>query len=71
MESYKGRFIQEFKQLKDRRDKLGVILDGARDGLLDFELSCPVELLGEQYQIMSEYLDILSKRADIEKIDLS
>lgn len=39
-------------------------------GNLEFQLSCPVDLLREQAGIMGKYLYILEERAIIEDIDI-
>jgi len=70
MEDYKKRFINEFSELKERTSKLDRIIRKAEQGKLDFELSCPLALLKQQYKAMSKYLDILKTRAVIEEIDM-
>lgn len=70
MEGYKARVVEEYKQLADRTKKLGDIIRRHRDGELDFELNCPIDLLVRQLGIMSSYKAILETRADVEGIDL-
>ena len=67
---YKERFKAEYDQLKIRFEKLAVMLDKWERGTLEFEPSCPFELLKRQLEVMEEYLDILGDRADIEKVAL-
>ena len=70
MEGYKARLVEEYKQLADRTKKLSEIIRRHRDGELDFELNCPIDLLVRQLGIMSSYKAILETRADVEGIDL-
>ncbi len=67
---YKDRFKAEVYQLQDKRDKLSKLIEDNDYNRLDFELSCPVELLKEQEYYMYRYLDILYQRAAIEKVQL-
>ncbi|MEF8676943.1 hypothetical protein NME32_00990 [Streptococcus pyogenes] len=48
MEIYKQRMIEEYKQLKKRAEKLSIVLNRYYLDELDFELSCPIELLQTQ-----------------------
>ena len=70
MEVYKQRMVNEYNELKERIDKLGFVLVKESRGGLDFELSCPVNLLKAQYNAMNSYLNILKVRAEIEGIEL-
>lgn len=69
MEEHKIRLINEYKQLKIKYDKLHRILVKELAGTLEFELTCPVDLLRTQAKIMQMYLNVLEIRADIEGID--
>lgn len=71
MEAYKERFVEEYKQLKNRAEKLQVILDRYNARTLDFTPDCPIELLSRQLLTMIDYKTILEERAEIEHIDLS
>ena len=71
MEEYKERFIKEYKELKERYEKLHNIIVKAEANTLDFELSCPLDLLKEQANYMGNYLHILEIRAEIEKVDIN
>ena len=62
MEDYKVRFINEYKELKERYEKL--------KKMLDFTPNCSYELLRSQQKVMGEYLGILEERAIIEGIEL-
>lgn len=68
---YKSRFIKEYKELKERYEKLHNIIVKAEANTLDFELSCPLDLLKQQANYMGNYLHILEIRAEIEKVNLN
>lgn len=70
MEGYKQRFINEYRELSDRRKKLASIIDRYKLGLLDFEPDCPIDLLSDQLEAMDKYSEILEARAAIEDIEL-
>lgn len=70
MEDYKKRFINEYKELKERTDKLCHMLDRWLMNDLDFVPSCSFELLESQFHVMKAYLSILEQRAKIEGIEL-
>ena len=70
MKDYKQRMVNEYNELKERTDKLGFVLVKETRGCLNFELSCPVNLLKAQYNAMNSYLNILKVRAEIEGIEL-
>lgn len=70
MESYKMRMGIEYRQLTERITKLELMLNKAKSNKLDFELSCPIELLKKQLSVMKEYQAILIERAGIEGVDL-
>lgn len=71
MEDYQKRMVEEYNELKERADKLNTLLGKERNGLLDFELSCPLELLNAQYNTMRAYQAILKRRARIEGVPLN
>ena len=70
MEAYKNRMLKEYFELKERTDKLGSMLLNYSKGDLEFEPTCPIELLQDQYIIMGDYLHVLEKRAVFEGIEL-
>lgn len=70
MEDYKLRMIEEYKELKARRESLHRILIKNEAGTLDFELNCPVKILMLQEQAMEQYMHVLEVRAEIESVDL-
>lgn len=67
---YKERFKAEYLQAKIRYDKLDAMTVKYEAGTLNFEPSCPLELLKEQKKYMGNYIRTLRIRAEIEKIDL-
>lgn len=68
---YKERFKAEYCQTKIRYDKLRKMIVKYEAGNLDFEPTCPVDLLKRQVGAMGQYLYYLEVRAEIEKIDLN
>ena len=71
MEPWKERFLTEYKELKTRFLKLREMLVRYETGTLDFEPTCPIDLLKEQAEVMYKYMYILEIRAMIEKINLT
>lgn len=67
---WKERVVQEYKELKERYNKLHKMLIKYEAGTLDFTPNCSLELLKEQKMYMGEYLRILEIRSEIEDIDL-
>lgn len=69
-EDYKERFMAEYLQTKIRYEKLHRMTVKWEAGTLDFEPSCPIELLKKQKAAMGEYLHCLEIRAEIEKVPI-
>ena len=67
---WKERVVQEYKELKERYNKLHKMIIKYEASTLDFTPNCSLELLKEQKKYMGEYLRILEIRAEIENIDL-
>ena len=67
---WKERFVQEYKELKERYNKLHRMIIKYEAGTLDFTPNCSLELLKEQKMYMGEYLRVLEIRSEIENIDL-
>lgn len=63
---YKERLIQEYKELKEKCEKLQIMLDKYCSGTLDFTPNCSYDLLHEQYIYMMNYLSVLSYRVKME-----
>lgn len=70
MEDYKLRMINEYTELKTRHKKLHRMLVKFDAGKLEFDPTCPIELLRDQAAVMGRYLYILEERAVIEGIEL-
>lgn len=68
--AYVSRMITEYHELKDKYNKLHRMLIKYEAGTLDFEPTCPIELLEHQANVMGEYLHTLEVRAEIEKVEL-
>lgn len=64
MEAYQERFLKEIDDLKDKIDKLTVIVENYEE--LDFTPTCPLWLLYAQLNAMCEYYNILLERKRIE-----
>ena len=67
---YKERFKAEYQQTKIRYDKLHAMLVKADAGKLEFEPTCPLDLLRRQAQAMGQYLYCLEVRAQMEGVEL-
>ena len=67
---WKERFVQEYKELEERYNKLHRMLIKYEAGTLDFTPNCSLGLLKEQEMYMGEYLRVLEIRSEIENIDL-
>ena len=71
MENYKLRMINEYRELKEKYDKLHKMLVKYDAGKLDFIPTCPIDMLRKQASIMGQYLYILETRAVIEGVSLN
>ena len=69
-EDYKDRFKAEYFQVKTRFDKLCAMYSHMKNGTLDFEPTCPIEIYTKQIAAMAQYIDILEQRAELEGINL-
>ena len=67
---WKERVVQEYKELKERYNKLHRMIIKYEAGTLDFTPNCSLGLLKEQEMYMGEYLRVLEIRSEIEDIDL-
>lgn len=72
-DDYKDRFIAEYNQLNIRYCNLKDLIDRihSHDETLDFEPTCPIELLEMQLEAMEQYLKVLRIRGRIEEIVIS
>ena len=71
MEDYKLRMINEYKELKEKYNKLHKMLVKYDAGKLDFTPTCPIDLLRKQAGFMGQYLYALEVRAVVEDVDLN
>ena len=71
MEDYKLRMINEYRELKEKYDRLHRMLVKYDAGKLDFTPACSIDLLRKQASIMRQYLYILETRAVIEDVNLN
>lgn len=69
-DNYKERFKAEYYQTKIRYEKLHKMIIKYEAGKLDFEPSCPIDMLKSQASAMGSYLYILEVRSQIEEIEL-
>lgn len=69
-ESYKDRMINEYRETKERYEKLHRMIVKYEAGRLEFVPDCSLELLKRQAKAMGEYLYILEVRAEIEEVTL-
>ena len=74
MEDYKVRFVEEYTQLKDRYKKLKNYINKIEVaqymGTEEPPHDVPVDMLRDQLNYMGYYMNILEKRAIIEKVEL-
>lgn len=56
--------------MKERFQKLDMMIGKYEKGQLEFEPNCPIDLLKRQRSVMWDYLSILEQRAKIEEIKL-
>ena len=68
LQPYEQRFVDEYKELHERMEKLCAMLLNWNN--LGFEPKCSYDLLSAQLHAMHAYIDILEERAEIEGIDL-
>jgi len=73
--AYKTRFREEYRQLKERYEKLKTFNNKIEAAMADSRLEmpkhdCPDWMLKNQQRVMGEYLHILEVRAVIEGVEL-
>lgn len=69
-EDFKERFRAEYFQLYTRITGLQRMLEGYKNGTLNFKPNCSYEILHTQLVYMEAYRNVLEERAKIENIDL-
>lgn len=67
---YVERMKAEYRELKERYEKLHSLIVKYDAGTLDFTPTCPIELLKKQARAMGEYLYVLEVRAAMEGVTL-
>ena len=67
---YKKRMKNEYRQLKDRYNRLHHMCIKYEAGTLDFTPTCSLDLLKKQKAAMGNYLNCLEIRAEIEGVAL-
>lgn len=67
---FKDRFKAEYYQLDNRITGLQRMLEGYKNGTLNFTPNCSYEILHTQLVYMEAYRDVLEARAEIENIEL-
>lgn len=67
---YKERFKAEYVQLRNRLHGLKSMLESWDKGTLNFQPTCPRDLYDKQVNGMVIYLNVLSKRAALEDVDI-
>lgn len=68
--SYKDRFVAEYKQVKIRFDALSKMCHKWDQQHLEFDPTCPREMYDNQLLYMRKYMIVLEARADLEGIKL-
>ena len=67
---FKDRFKAEYYQLDNRIAGLQRMLEGYKNGTLNFTPNCSCEILHTQLVYMEAYRNVLEERAEIENIEL-
>lgn len=70
MKNWKERFKKEYYELKERFQKLDMMISLYEKGKIEFQPKCSIDLLKSQHSTMWNYLKILEQRAKIEEIKL-
>ena len=69
MPEHHKRLIEEYKELKDRLERLIAFIEKCRNGEVT-ELDCPLFMLVRQKICMQNYLDVLKARINVLKLDI-
>lgn len=67
---YHYRLQTEYKELKEKYNKLHKMIIKVEAGTANITLNCNIDLLKRQAKVMGEYLYVLELRAEIEGICL-
>lgn len=68
--SWQDRMKKEYRELKERYEKLHRMVTKYEAGTINFTPNCPIDLLRQQKRHMGEYLHDLEIRAEVEGIEL-
>lgn len=68
--TWQNRMKREYRETKERYEKLHKMVTKYEAGTLDFTPNCSIDLLRQQKRHMGEYLHDLEIRAEIEGIEL-
>ena len=69
-DTWQERMKREYRETKERYEKLHRMVTKYEDGTLNFTPKCSIELLKQQKRHMGEYLHDLEVRAEIEGVNL-
>lgn len=69
-DTWQERMKREYRETKERYEKLHRMVTKYEDGTLNFTPNCSIDLLKQQKRHMDEYLHDLEIRAEIEGVNL-
>lgn len=69
-DTWQERMKQEYRETKERYEKLHKMVTKYEAGVLEFTPNCSIDLLKQQKRHMGEYLHDLEIRAEIEGVNL-
>lgn len=69
-DTWQERMKREYRETKERYEKLHRMVTKYESGVLEFTPNCSIDLLKQQKRHMGEYLHDLEIRAEIEGVDL-
>ena len=69
-DTWQERMKREYRETKERYEKLHRMVTKYEDGTLNFTPNCSIDLLKQQKRHMGEYLHDLEIRAEIEGVNL-
>lgn len=70
LDCWQERMKREYRETKERYEKLHKMVTKYEAGTLDFTPNCSLDLLRQQKRHMGEYLHDLEVRAEIEGVEL-
>lgn len=69
-DTWQERMKREYRETKERYEKLHRMVTKYEAGVLEFTPNCSIDLLKQQKRHMGEYLHDLETRAEIEGVNL-